>query len=74
MALIHRDDGPGNVTVVASRPPGSAGVSGSGTVCVLTFQAKQAGSTSLTMTRAGLMTSKQQQVQATPAQADVVVK
>ncbi len=23
MALIHRDDGPGNVTIVASRPPGS---------------------------------------------------
>jgi general secretion pathway protein D len=74
MALIHRDDGPGNVTVVASRPPGTAGVSGSGTVCVLTFQAKQAGPTSLTMTRAGVMTSKQQQVQAAPAQADVVVK
>jgi general secretion pathway protein D len=74
MALIHRDDGPGNVTVVASRPPGTAGVSGSGTVCVLTFQAKQAGPTSLTMTRAGVMTSKQQSVQAAPAQADVVVK
>ena len=74
MALIHRDDGPGNVTVVASRPPGAAGVSGSGTICVLTFQAKQAGPTSLSMTRAGVMTSKQQQVQAAPAQADVVVK
>ena len=25
VALIHRDDGPGNVTVVASRPPGHRG-------------------------------------------------
>jgi general secretion pathway protein D len=74
MALIHRDDGPGNVTVVASRPPGSTGMSGSGTVCVLTFQAKAPGSTNLTMTRSGVMTSKQQQVQAAPAQADVMVK
>ena len=74
MALIHRDDGPGNVTVVASRPPGTLGVSGSGVVCVLTFQAKAAGSAALTMTRAGMVNSKQQQVQAAPAQAEVVVK
>jgi general secretion pathway protein D len=73
-ALIHRDDGPGNVTVVASRPPGAAGVSGSGTVCVLSFQAKSAGATNLNMTRAGIMNSKQQQVQAQPTQANVVVK
>ena len=48
VALIHRDDGPGNVTVVASRPPGTTGVSGSGTVCVLSFQAKVPGQTSVT--------------------------
>jgi general secretion pathway protein D len=74
MALIHRDDGPGNVTVVASRPPGAAGMSGSGTICVLTFQAKAPGPTSLAMTRAGVTTSKQQQVQAASAQAEIVVK
>ena len=45
VALIHRDDGPGNVTVVAARPPGAAGISGAGSVCVLTFQAKAAGDT-----------------------------
>ncbi len=73
-ALIHRDDGPGNVTVVASRPPGSSGVSGSGTLCVLTFQAKAAGPTSLAMTRAGAMTSKQQQATAQTSQAEIVVK
>ncbi len=66
VALIHRDDGPGNVTVVAARPPGAAGISGTGVVCVLTFQAKAAGNTALTMTRAGAVNSAQQQV---PAQA-----
>jgi general secretion pathway protein D len=74
MALIHRDDGPGNVTVVASRPPGTTGVSGSGVVCVLSFQAKIPGQTSVTMTRAGAVNSKQQQVPAQPSQADIVVK
>ena len=73
VALIHRDDGPGNLTVVASRPPGAAGVSGSGSVCVLTFQAKAAGTTALTMTRAGAVDSKQQNVTVTPAQANIVI-
>jgi general secretion pathway protein D len=74
VALIHRDDGPGNVTVVASRPPGASGVSGSGSVCVLTFQAKAPGPTSLTMTRAGAVDSKQQPLTAQPAQANIVIQ
>ncbi len=74
VALIHRDDGPGNLTVVASRPPGAPGISGSGSVCVLTFQAKAAGPTSLSMTRAGAVDSKQQAVTVQPAQANVVIQ
>jgi general secretion pathway protein D len=74
VALIHRDDGPGNVTVVASRPPGAPGISGSGSVCILTFQAKTAGSTSLTMTRAGAVDSKQQPLTVQPAQANIVIQ
>jgi general secretion pathway protein D len=74
VALIHRDDGPGNVTVVASRPPGTAGVNGSGSVCILTFQAKAAGATSLTMTRAGAVDSKQQPLTVQPAKADIVIQ
>jgi general secretion pathway protein D len=73
VALIHRDDGPGNVTVVAARPPGAAGISGSGVVCILTFQAKAAGPTAVTMTRAGAVNSAQQQVPAQPAHIDLVV-
>jgi general secretion pathway protein D len=74
VALIHRDDGPGNVTVVAARPPGAAGITGSGVVCILTFQAKSAGSTALTMTRAAAVNSVQQQVPATAGRIDLVVK
>jgi general secretion pathway protein D len=39
VALVHRDDGPGSININASRPPGAAGVSGAGVVCVLSFQA-----------------------------------
>jgi general secretion pathway protein D len=74
VALIHRDDGPGNITVVAARPPGSTGISGSGVVCILTFQAKSAGSTALTMTRAGAVNTAQQQVPATAGRVDLLVK
>ncbi len=56
----HRDDGPGNVTLNLSRPRGASGVSGAGVVCVLTFQAKAAGDTSLSITRAGATTGSGQ--------------
>ncbi len=73
-ALIHRDDGQGNVIIVASRPPGAAGVSGGGVVCVLTFQAKAAGASALTMTRASVMTSAQQTIAAQSTPASVTVR
>ena len=74
VALIHRDDGPGNVTVVAARPPGAAGITGSGVVCVLTFQAKAPGETALNMTRASATNTTQQAVPATPAHLTLVVR
>ena len=74
VALIHRDDGPGNVTIVASRSPGTAGVNGSGVVCVLTFQAKGPGDSMLNMTRTGVLNSKQQPLPAQATQADIVVR
>ena len=74
VALVHRDDGPGNIVINASRPPGAAGVSGAGVVCVLSFQAKAAGESALTITRASAVTSAQKPVQAQTAQATVVVK
>ena len=74
VALIHRDDPPGSVTIVAARPPGATGIGGSGSVCILTFQAKAAGSTTLNMTRAGAVNSAQQQVPATAGHLDLVIK
>jgi len=74
VALVHRDDGPGNLTVVASRPPGAAGINGSGVVCVLTFQAKAAGSTALTLSRAGIIDAAQQPLQAASTHLSLTLK
>jgi general secretion pathway protein D len=75
-ALVHREDGQGNVTIVASRPPGAAGVSGGGVVCVLTFQAKAAGPAAITMSRAAVVTSTQPQqtIAAQSTTANVTVR
>ncbi|MFZ0301742.1 MAG: cohesin domain-containing protein [Terracidiphilus sp.] len=72
--IIHNVDGKGGLTVVASRPPHTPGVSGSGTICVLTFQAKAPGTTGLAFTSASYMNSTQQQVQGQGAQTTIVVK
>ena len=53
VALVHRDEGNGAVTVTASRPPGTKGVDGQGAVCTLTFKALAAGDTSISMVRIG---------------------
>ena len=74
ITLVHRDDGNGNVSVVASRPPGVKGISGSGTLCVLTFQAKAAGSASVAITRPVVRNSQQQVLPATGSQAIVVIQ
>ena len=73
-AIIHRDDGPGSITIGASRPPGAAGVSGSGVVCVLSFQARTAGQSSLNITRPAVVNSAQQQVPATGGRVNIVVQ
>jgi len=74
VALVHRDNGPGTINVVASRPPGAAGVSGTGVVCVLTFQAKTAGDSVIAITRPGAVNGSQQQLPATGAQISIQVK
>ena len=73
-AVVHRDDGPGNLTIVASRPPGAAGVSGAGVMCVLTFQAKAAGASELTITRASEVNSAQQQTAITGKPVNILVR
>jgi general secretion pathway protein D len=74
VALVHRDDGPGSIVVNASRPPGAAGVSGTGVVCVLSFQAKTAGASDLVITHPGAVTSTQQQVPAQGARVNIQVQ
>ena len=74
VALVHRDDGSGNVAISASRPPGTRGVSGAGTVCILTFQAKSAGDAAVVITRPVVRNSAQQSLPATGARALVQVQ
>ena len=75
VALVHReDDTAGSVQITASRPPGSGGVSGSGTVATLTFQAKASGQTPLTITRGGARDPGLQAISVNGAQASVTVQ
>jgi general secretion pathway protein D len=74
VALVHRDEGPGSIMINASRPPGSAGVSGMGTVCILSFQAKVAGETFITITHPGAVNSAQQQLPAQGGRVSVTVQ
>jgi general secretion pathway protein D len=74
VALVHRDEGNGLVTISTSRPPGVAGVSGSGNVCTLTFKAKAGGDSNITLVKVSANDSKQQSQPATGSQAVVHVK
>ncbi len=74
VALVHRDDGNGMVVVSASRPPGVAGVNGSGSVCLLTFQAKAPGDAALNIVRASVKNSAQQSADIAGSQAWVHVQ
>jgi general secretion pathway protein D len=69
VALTHRDDGNGMLVIASSRPPGMAGVSGGGTVCILTFKAKAAGDVSITLVRAAAKNSAQQSTEIAGSQA-----
>jgi general secretion pathway protein D len=74
VALVHRDDGPGSITINAARPPGVAGINGAGVVCVLSFQAKTAGASVLSMTRASAVNTAQQQVTTQGSQVTITVQ
>jgi len=58
-ALVHRDEGNGDVTISASRPPGVHGVTGNGDVAILTFQAKAAGNGDVQIIKAAARNSSQ---------------
>jgi general secretion pathway protein D len=74
VAMAHRDDGPGEITLNVSRSPGAPGVSGAGVVCVLTFQAKAQGKSDISITRAGAMNSAGKPLQAQTSQTAITVQ
>jgi general secretion pathway protein D len=75
VALVHREDETtGTLQITATRPPGSGGVSGQGTVVTLTFQAKASGQTPLTITRGGARDPNLQSITVNGAQASVTVQ
>jgi general secretion pathway protein D len=75
VALVHREDETvGQLTITASRPSGAGGVSGQGTVVTLTFLAKAAGQTPLTITRGGARDPGMQPITVNGAQAAVTVQ
>jgi general secretion pathway protein D len=74
VALVHRDDGNGHVTVSASRPPGVNGVNGDGQVCILTFKALAAGDSNIALVKVGARNSLQANLPAVGSQAVVHVK
>jgi general secretion pathway protein D len=74
VALVHRDDGNGLVTISSSRPPNVAGVSGEGSLCTLTFKAVAAGDSNLALVKVGARNSAQANLPAVGSQAVVHVK
>lgn len=74
VALVHRDDpSAGKLQVTAQRPPGTAGVSGDGTVFSLTFVAKNKGAGTISITIPGARNSQNQPLETLGSQASVKV-
>jgi len=75
VALVHReDDTIGQITITASRPTGTGGVTGQGTVVTMTFQAKASGQSPLTTTRGGAVDPGSQVITVNGARAAVMVQ
>ncbi len=74
VALVHRDEGNGLVTISTSRPPNAKGVDGQGNLCTLTFKAIAAGDSGLSLVKVGARNSSQASLPATGSQAVVHVK
>lgn len=74
VALVHRDEGNGLVTISASRPPGVGGVNGEGQLCILTFKALSAGDSKITLVKVGAKNSIQANLPAVGSTATVHVR
>jgi general secretion pathway protein D len=74
VSITHRDDGKGLVAIATERPPNTAGVSGQGSLCTLTFKAIAPGDSDLTLVKVGAHNSTQANLPAVGSQAVVHVK
>jgi general secretion pathway protein D len=75
VALVHREDpNTGLISFTASRPPGTGGLSGSGVLVTMTFKAKEAGESSIVVSRPGGQSSTRVPITMTSANATVTVK
>ena len=75
VALVHRDDDQtGTLQITATRPPGSGGVSGQGSVVTLTFVAKLPGQSALTIARGGARDPKLQSMPVAGAVSNVIIQ
>jgi general secretion pathway protein D len=75
VALVHRDDdSAGALQITATRPPGSSGVSGQGSVVTLTFMAKARGQSALTISKGGALDPAMQPKPVAGAVATVTVQ
>ncbi len=74
VAMVHRDEGNGLVTVSVSRPPAVRGIDGQGSVAVLTFKALAAGDSTISLVKVGARNSAQANIPAVGAQAMVHLK
>jgi general secretion pathway protein D len=75
VALVHRDDEQsGALQITATRPPGSAGISGQGAVVTLTFMAKASGQSTLTISKGGAKDPSMQSLPVSGAVAMVTVQ
>ena len=73
VAIAHREDN-GVITLSASRPGSSGGVSGQGSVCTLTFRAAAAGDSRLSFVKVGAKDAAQANLPATGSDATVHVQ
>jgi len=74
VALVHRDDQSGALQITATRPPGSAGISGQGAVVTLTFMAKASGQSTLTISKGGAKDPNMQSLPVSGAVATITVQ
>jgi len=73
VTLTHREDD-GTIQVTATRPPGSSGISGQGTVVTLTFVAKAPGQATLAIAKGGAKDPAMQAMPVNGASAAVTIQ